>query len=261
MRIGHASIDENKHAKGGKAGDQNNKEVCIRNWYEYKGGWSYVLRCIDPFIADKMATICEAGCNNPNIGYDQNERNSLYKQFLVFKSLGNINVKCETDCSAYMTVCAIAAGIPIQYGINAPTTKTMKKVFKDTGKFILLTDKRFLARADYLKRGDILVKEGKHTVMVLDSGKDANKSVFALENPYAEPLLVVKKGTRGAAAKWVQWYLKNLGYKGTDGNIIKVDGDFGSNSEYALKAFQADKGLTVDGKCGPGTRKAFKKEI
>ena len=258
MRIGHASIDERGKAQGGAAGDQNGKEVCIRNWYEYKGGWTYLLRCVDPVIADKMATICEAGCNNPNIGYDQNQRNSLYSQFKVYGSLGGIKAKCETDCSAFMTVCTIAAGIPIEYGTNAPTTKTMKKRFKDTGKFMLLTEAKFLKGTDYLKRGDILVKEGHHTVMVLDNGTKHNASVFALSNPYQEPLLVVKKGMHGTSVKWVQWYLKNLGYKDEAGKPIVVDGDFGKATEYALKKFQADKGLEVDGKCGSATKKKFK---
>ena len=258
MRIGHASIDERGKAQGGSAGDQTTKEVCIRDYYVYKGGWSYVLRCVDTQIANNMATICEAGCNNNNIGYDQNQRNSLYSQFKVYGSLGGIKVKCETDCSAFMTVCAIAAGIPIEYGVNAPTTTTMKKRFRDTGKFMLLTDAKYLKSGEYLKRGDILVKEGHHTVMVLDNGPKYNSNVFILNNPYKEPLLVVKRGMHGASVKWVQWYLKNLGYKDSAGHIINVDGDFGKDTEYALKAFQTKNNLDADGKCGPATKKKLK---
>ena len=33
VKIGHASIDENNKASGGKSGDQTGKEICIRNWY------------------------------------------------------------------------------------------------------------------------------------------------------------------------------------------------------------------------------------
>ena len=34
VRIGHASIDENGKAAGGAGGDQNGREVLVRQWYE-----------------------------------------------------------------------------------------------------------------------------------------------------------------------------------------------------------------------------------
>jgi hypothetical protein len=266
MRIGHASINEKGKASGGKAGDQTGKEICIRNYYVYKGGWSYVLRCVNPYVANNMATVMEAICNNPFIGYDQPYRNTAYILWLKYGSIGAINTPCSTDCSASVTLATIAGfkasnvDLSFNYGSNAPTTKTMKKVFRDTGKFILLTDKKYLTKGDYLKRGDILVKEGHHTVMVLDDGINANAGTVVLKNPYKEPLLVVKKGMHGASVKWVQWYLKNLGYKDKAGKIIVIDGAFGNDTEYALKAFQKDKGLTVDGKCGLATKKKLKEE-
>lgn len=43
IKIGHASIDERSKTKGGQAGDQTGKEICIRPWYSKP--WSFVLRC------------------------------------------------------------------------------------------------------------------------------------------------------------------------------------------------------------------------
>lgn len=63
----------------------------------------------------------------------------------------------------------------------------------------------------------------------------------------------VHKGVGGADALTVQRLLYACGYKGKDGNVLKLDGDFGENSEYALKAYQKAQGLTVDGDCGPLT--------
>lgn len=266
MRIGHASINEKGKTSGGKAGDQTKKEICIRDFYVYKGGWSYVLRCVNPYVANNMATVMEAICKLDLCGYDQPNRNSLYRMWQKYGSIGAIKEKCSADCSSSITVATIAGfkasnvDLSFNYGSNAPTTKTMKKVFRDTGKFILLTDKKYLTKGDYLKRGDILVKEGHHTVMVLDDGINANAGTVVLNNPYKEPLLVVKKGMHGASVKWVQWYLKNLGYKDKAGKIIVIDGAFGNDTEYALKAFQKDKGLTVDGKCGLATKKKLKEE-
>lgn len=43
-QIAHASINEKGTATGGKTGDQTGKEICIRSYYEYPGGWDVHLR-------------------------------------------------------------------------------------------------------------------------------------------------------------------------------------------------------------------------
>lgn len=181
ITIGHASIDENGKAKGGNAGDQTKKEVCTRKWYSKP--WGFVLRCKDPIKAEKMAVACERGCNNDNIGYDQNQRNTLGTQAkAVSYDLSKINVPCETDCSEFMTVCAQAAGINIPYNSgNAPTTSTMENAFVSTGEFEVLTDSKYLTSDSYLKRGDILVKSGSHTAMALEDGEKATKSKIGVD--------------------------------------------------------------------------------
>jgi len=63
----------------------------------------------------------------------------------------------------------------------------------------------------------------------------------------------VHKGVNGVDALTVQRLLFAQDYKGADGKVLKLDGDFGVNSEFALKEFQKARGLTVDGDCGPNT--------
>ena len=58
----------------------------------------------------------------------------------------------------------------------------------------------------------------------------------------------LKKGSEGDAVRALQSRLKELGYY--DGS---VDGDFGESTEDAVKAFQKQNGLTVDGKAGGDT--------
>ena len=58
----------------------------------------------------------------------------------------------------------------------------------------------------------------------------------------------LKKGASGSAVSTVQQRLKELGYLSG-----KVDGDFGSGTESAVRAFQAANGLTVDGVVGKRT--------
>ena len=43
-KIAHASINEKGTTTAGKTGDQTGKEICIRDYYEYSGGWDVHLR-------------------------------------------------------------------------------------------------------------------------------------------------------------------------------------------------------------------------
>lgn len=187
IKIGHASIDERGKTKGGAAGDQTSREVCIRSWYNKK--WDCVLRPISQDIADKSASIVEKLANSNLVGYDQNQRNTLHTQvkkygYNVDKYIAS-GVKTETDCSAFMTLAAIAAGMTqLEYpeNGNAPTTSTMRTKFVETGKYKMLTDSKYTMSDDYLKRGDILVKYGSHTVMALTNGQRVSQSSSVKEN-------------------------------------------------------------------------------
>jgi peptidoglycan hydrolase-like protein with peptidoglycan-binding domain len=66
--------------------------------------------------------------------------------------------------------------------------------------------------------------------------------------PSPTPQGSLKLGSKGEEVKTVQRKLKELGFlKGS------VDGDFGEATETAVKAFQKQYGLTVDGKVGANT--------
>lgn len=185
MRIAHASIDENKKTKKGQAGDQTGKEVCVRSWYSKP--WTVLLRYPDRSVRQRIAEIAEILANDNLIGYDQNERNSLHD---VLKACDyDLNTfflrgqKVETDCSAFVTCVCIAAGIKgLEYAGNAPTTATMKSVFKKSG-FEVLTDEKYVTQSDYLSEGDILLKPSSHTVIVLDDGDKYGKTSISYFPP------------------------------------------------------------------------------
>ncbi len=61
-------------------------------------------------------------------------------------------------------------------------------------------------------------------------------------------LMYTNPVTMGRDVKWVQAVLLKLGYE------IAIDGMYGPATENAVKQFQKDKGLEVDGSCGPATR-------
>lgn len=238
IRIGHASIDEHGKITGGTAGDQNGKEVCIRSWYN--GGWEFLARAKNSDVAEKIATACEAGCANSNIGYDQGQRNTLNDQAKkAGYDLSEIDTACETDCSAFISVCVLAAGVKIAYPGNLPTTRTLKSVLKKTGEFEILIDNKYLNSTDFLRRGDILCKAGSHAVIVLDSGTGVEMT--------GNLFPVLKKGSKGPTVKALQILLEGYGFFcGTWG----ADGDFGCATETALKSFQKAKGLTQNGQAG-----------
>lgn len=172
IRIGHASIDENGKAQGGAAGDQTGFEVCTRSWYAK--GWNKIIRAKDTAVAEKIAATMEAACANDNIGYDQGQRTTLYSQAKAKNwNLSAISVKCECDCSSLVAVCVNAAGIAVSKDIY---TGNEANALKNTGKFEILTDSKYLTQDKHLKRGDILLKEGSHTAVALSNGSAAGAS-------------------------------------------------------------------------------------
>ena len=70
------------------------------------------------------------------------------------------------------------------------------------------------------------------------------------KNVYVAEFKVIHRGDSGDDVGTLQLGLRARDYRGEDGKPIKVDKDFGGNTEYALRAFQRDHGLTVDGWCG-----------
>ena len=266
--IGHASIGSNGKAKNDVAGDNNGKEVCTRNWYQYSSGWNVLLRPKSQALAEKSAINVERGCSNNKIGYDQNQRNTLWTQAKKVGNLANITVACETDCSAFMTVCAILGGANISYGTNAPTTRTMRKIFKASGQYDVITDKKYLTSSDYLKRGDILVAEGHHTVMVLSNGSKANSGSTSPTKPISGksiilPTGVLKKGAKGENVLNLQKAINVIAGE----KKIAEDGDYGNNTKKAVEDVQKvinmymvlGKIIDEDGIYGSDTRKGMTK--
>lgn len=269
IKIGHAAGDERRKASGGAAGDQTGGEVTIGRWYS--SPWDTVLRPTDPNIAEKSALACEAGCANPAIGYDQGARNSLYNYAkLVNFDLAAVKDHCECDCSSFMHVCGIAGGADLPFSWNCFWTGNMVEGFLKSGKYIALTEAKYLSSDAYLRRGDILVNSKSHTAMALENGVYAdNDAAGASPCPTDKPdeetvgrdapgapqittmqtaLPLLKHGHIGGAVWAMQTLLTDRGYS-TGG----VDSEFGPMTDKALRAFQNSKALEADGECGART--------
>ena len=86
-------------------------------------------------------------------------------------------------------------------------------------------------------------KHGKLPFITYENTKTEGETVN-IELP------VLKKGTKGAEVKTLQRILLALGY---DLKGYGADGSYGKATEMAVRAFQGDRRLTVDGICGAVT--------
>lgn len=171
--IGHASISETGGINGAK-GDSTGKEVCTREWYSKP--WDFIAIHPDASVREKIAATCEAGCANNNIGYGQGDRNTLYTQAkAVAYDLNKITTKCNCDCSSFMNVCCVAAGVG-SYGSNGWVTSNMKTNLQKAG-FVIITESAYLTSSSYCVRGAIYVKSSSHTVCGLSNGSNYSKTL------------------------------------------------------------------------------------
>ena len=84
--------------------------------------------------------------------------------------------------------------------------------------------------------------------------KGVNYSDTPAPAPIPETKPTLRRGSKGKYVTLAQTELINKGYScGSTG----ADGDFGKNTEAAVKAFQKDHGLTVDGVIGQNTWNAL----
>lgn len=168
-----AAIDERGELTGGKAGDQNSKEVMIAPYYQF--GQNIVLRPKTKALANKMVSAGKWLANSDLVGYDMSNRTGLYKavQKVGFKDYRKLKDKCETDCSAFIAVLVNIAGFDVPADM---WTGNMKNELLKTEKFELLTDTKYLISDEFLKKGDIVLNEDSHVVLVCEDGEAADGS-------------------------------------------------------------------------------------
>lgn len=251
------SIDERGKARGGKAGDQNGQEATKKPWYRHPKGW-YVLRPIDRKDAEIIASTMEDIVDNNHIGYDQGQRNTLLDAGRkVNWDFSLIDYNVEGDCSKGVQGCCFAAGIQAGKWNDGFRTGNMIGTMMATGRFVKLTQDKYCKTSVNLMRGDILVtRTSGHTVVVRDNGSSVK---FALGD---RPL---SKGASGPDVVELQTALKTLGYGKLLGRWGEekdgIDGDYGSDTIYAVKAFEKDRKLPIDGLADLDCIKAIKMAV
>lgn len=243
-RIVEAVYDENGKLKGGKAGDQTGKEVLERDWRSsFK--YTHVFRFKDRDKAEQFAKILKwfAACDK--IGYDQDNRNGLFDMLKKtdFKNYKAVTAKTECVCSTLIITALWCIGY--KFVPRGTLSGNMIDLLKKSGKFTCYTGSKYLMNGDYLKTGDILVRDG-HIGAAVSNGKKT-KTPVSYDGVF--PTLPKKgyfdKGDTGAQVKYLQKFLNWYGNYG-----LTIDGSYGPLTVNAVKYFENAEGLTKDGSFG-----------
>lgn len=253
--IGSASSDENGGARGGEAGNQSGRELRKQAWHLSKKGWR-VFRAKSASVAKRIADDMRFAIANKNIGYDQDQRNTLYNlASKVGFDCSKVNTPCECDCSSLVRVCLAYAGVRL------PDFNTASEAVRliASGDFTELTDAKYTEQSAYLREGDILVtKEKGHTAVVLNDGSKAEKP--EPEKPEPEKPAsgyvfkrLLKYGSYGDDVVELKKLLIAHGYH--DGITVDTKNSkrFASSTRKLVKEFQRANGLKIDGIAGEHT--------
>ena len=246
VTLAHARCNENGGSTGGIPGDQTANpehtkgELRFEDWYLSGNGWDFVLRAEKDAIKSLMPEDACKAVRNIKIGYGQDDRYTLYDAAkIVAFDCARVDKPVDCDCSSLMTVCANYAGVAIP---RDTYTGNMKGRYSATGLFKILTANKYTKQPDYLKKGDILVREGHHTAIVANT----------LYHMTRELKLVEYSRMKGGDVKALQQRLNELSDAG-----LETDGIFGSATDDALVVFQVNAGLNPDGIMGRKTAEAM----
>ena len=92
--IVHASINEKGTTKGGRQGDQTGREICIRSYYNYKGGWDYHFRFSDA-ISTQPTTKPSATTSNSLIAQGQQHTINYTGHSITVDGINGRNTKAN----------------------------------------------------------------------------------------------------------------------------------------------------------------------
>lgn len=190
----------------------------------------------------------------------------------------------DYDCSSAVITAWEQAGVPVK-SKGATYTGNMLSVFKANG-FVDVTAQVNRSTGAGLVRGDVLLNTVHHTAMYCGDGKEVEASInekgtahggkpgdqtgkeFLIRsyrnypwtnvlrytggnNASATTKNYLEIGDSGSAVKTMQLMLIECGYScGSYG----ADGEFGSGTDAALRKFQKDNSLVVDGQYGPASK-------
>lgn len=191
IRVAQAGSDENYKYKNGQAGDQRKTkpdangcflgELNVEPWYNKP--WDVLIRPKSEIVANAIAGNIHTICLNKNVGYDQNNDESLWNAFekLGWTPLSIAKLPlCECDCCRLVDVGIRLAGITNIPNLKHKYTANIKAALQASGHFDILTGAEYTQSTAKLKRGDLLLQEGHHIVVVLDSATEEKAAPYKI---------------------------------------------------------------------------------
>lgn len=169
VKCGWASSDEYGRAHGGRAGDQNSREVKTGQWYDF--GQTAVYRWKSRKNAKRYAAIIESFCDNKNVGYDQIDRMTLGTWCAKHDWDYHVDTPVETDCSK-MTGDGINCTMKKQLIPNDVYTGNLDTYLMRTGMFMKLTGSKYCDTDKNLMVGDIINNPARHVITALQNGSN-----------------------------------------------------------------------------------------
>lgn len=152
---------------------------------------------------------------------------------------------CENNTNAYVSAVARAAGVKKDDSINLSNNQNLFRVIITS---IIDHENGSPMQYGFSEWYDLktvtsgLLMANSHAPKIVDRSE---------QHLFSPTLAVLKLGQKGPEVGLLQ---KHLNAKGAN---LKVDNDFGGKTETAVKEFQQNNGLVVDGKAGKNTRKAL----
>ena len=226
VQLAQASIDEKGGARGGMSGNQKGQpggETNIRSWHKGSGsGWEELIKCKNPSLGRQAASIMVRLINSNLVGYDQGERNTLWKAlkkngWSVERYIAS-GEKTETDCSAftYTAYCVVLPSLRewMEKKGNSAYCGNLWDVFKNYGNdlFDRYTDPAYTRTMDYLEVGDMLNVPSKHTVMVCS----IDGSVKQITSPPDNDSIIQSKSSSSSSS--------GSSYASNNGDLVNILG-------------------------------------
>ena len=246
VKCGWASVGETGRGRGNKAGDQTGREVKLGAWYDF--GQTVMLRFKKRTIAEAYAKAIRQMCNNQNIGYDMDDRDTLWNALnKVGWDVSKVVKPVECDCSM-LVACGVNVAVGKALISKDVYTGNLVKKLMATKMFEEETAARFLRKSDYLLTGDILNRAEHHVISVVDGHAD---------HVVARPTL--RKGDKGGEVELLQNNLNSV--KGLSGAKLVEDGDFGDKTKAKVESFQKKSKILIDGIYGKVTASSMNEVI
>ena len=160
--------------------------------------------------------------------------------------------------AVYQEACEVTAYLCKMFGIDPKGTTvcngvTVPTIIDHSGSHSLGLGSNHADIQHWSRKYGKTMENVRNDVAAIMSG-DGSSVTAPADTPVTDANL--KKGSTGEAVKVMQTMLIACGY---DCGSTGADGDFGKNTLAALKAFQKDAGLAVDGVYGPLSKAALEK--